>query len=122
MSRSVFKKVLGLIVLIISLFGVLYFLGNLTPASDEKDENTLRIEKLEAENRLLKSENDNLEFLIQEKEKQVDRLTLIVNMERENIENIEKEKDEKVSRIASYDVDALYEFFSRFNSTNTREE
>lgn len=118
MNWKVIKKIVGLLGVITVLIILLYYLGSLVNKDFPINDNKVLIERLENDNYWLIKENDLLTLEIDMQKKKEDSLELLITKIGEEITEIKREKDEKVNSIGSYDVDALYEFFTGFDTTS----
>jgi len=111
------KIIIGITVLVLLAVVLSYVLSN----TDEETEKPYKaqIEQLQKDNEQLTKKIVTLSNEVDVYKKVADTLKQSIDSKEKEIAGIKRKKNEKVNRITHYDVDALYEYFSKFGTAGT---
>jgi len=111
------KIIIGIVVLVLLVVVLSYVLSNTTEEIENPYE--AQIEQLQKDNEQLTKKIATLSIAIVTYRKVADTLKQSIESKEKEIAGIKRKKNEKLNRITNYDVDALYEYFSKFDTTGT---
>jgi len=114
------KIIIGIVVLVL----LVVVLSSIFSNTDEETEKSYKaqIEQLQKDNEQLTKKIVTLSTEVVTYRKVADTLKQRIDSKEKEIAGIKRKKDEKVNGITNYDVDALYEYFSKFNTSSNGEE
>ena len=113
------KSKIGIGILFLVLLIVILNYKFNTKERETEHRYTDKIAHLKKENAHLTNKVLILSRTVENYQKVADRLRNNILSKEQELNSIKKEKNEKLNRIRDYNVDALYEYFSKFNTSDS---